>query len=251
MSAKILIFDLETYPILYYSWRLWDSHALEVLEYSSIISFSAKWLGGQHITKALCDYNNTKNPEKSLVTELWNLVDQADILVAHNGKAFDFGRMNSAFIKFNLPPPTPAQKVDTKKLAKEAFGFDSNSLEHLVQFLQLGEKMHTGGYDLWKECRADNPKAWAKMKKYNAYDVTLLEKVYLALRPWTSNHPNLNLYNRGEGCPKCGGPDYKIQSRGIHRAKTRNYQRFQCQTCKGWLKSIIAIKEGKATFTGI
>lgn len=250
MSAKILSFDLETFPMLYYSWRPWDSRALEVLEYSSIISFSAKWLDGNQITKAICDYK-TKNPEKSLITDLWNLIDEADIIVAHNGKAFDFGRMNSAFIKFNLPPPTPIQKVDTRRVAKEIFGFDSNSLEHLVQFLQLGEKMHTGGYELWKECRAGDPKAWAKMKKYNAHDTILLEKVYLALRPWMSNHPNLNLYSHGSGCPKCGGPDDKIQSRGTYQAKTRHYRRFQCGSCKGWLKSITAIKEDKAKFVGI
>lgn len=236
--------------MLYYSWRPWDSHALEVLEYSNIISFSAKWLGGKQVTKALCDYN-TKNPEKSLITALWMMVDEADILVAHNGKAFDFGRMNSAFVKHKLPPPSPIQKVDTKRMAKEAFGFDSNSLDNLVQYLKLGEKMATGGYDLWKECRAGNPKAWAKMKLYNAHDVVLLEKVYLALRPWIVNHPNLNLYNRGEGCPKCGGPDDKIQSRGEYEARTRRYHRFQCQSCKGWLKSISALKQGRATYTGV
>jgi len=250
VAAKILIFDLETFPMLYYSWRPWDSRALEVLEYSSIISFSAKWLDGKHITKALCDYN-TKNPEKSLITELWSMIDGADIIVAHNGKAFDFGRMNSAFIKFNLPPPTPVQKVDTKKVAKEIFGFDSNSLENLVQFLGLGEKMATGGYELWKECRAGNSKAWAKMKTYNAHDVTLLERVYLTLRPWMCNHPNLNLYSRGEGCPKCGGPSDRIQSRGEYEARTRLYKRYQCQTCKGWLKEVQSIKGVKAKFAGV
>lgn len=250
MEAKILSLDLETFPMLYYSWRPWDSRALEVLEYSIIISFSAKWLNGKHVTKAICDYN-TRNPEKSLIQDLWVMINEADIVVAHNGKAFDFGRMNSAFLKFKLPPPSPVQKVDTLKVAREVFGFDSNSLENLVQFLGLGEKMATGGYDLWKQCRAGDPKAWAKMKKYNAHDVTLLERVYLTMRPWMSNHPNLNLYAKNECCPKCGGPSTKIQSRGDYQAKTRLYNRYQCRTCFGWLKEVKAIKGFKSRFTNV
>lgn len=250
MTAKILFFDLETYPTLFYAWRLWDSRALEVLEYSIIISFSAKWLGGKQVTKALCDYNSV-NPERSLIIDLWELVNEADIIVAHNGKAFDFGRMNSAFLKHGLPPPSPAQKVDTRRMAKEAFGFDSTSLDNLVQYLKLGAKMNTGGYELWKECRAGNPKAWTKMKLYNAHDTLLLEKVYLKLRPWIANQPNLALYTKGTGCPKCGGPADKIQSRGVYEAKTRTYNRFQCQSCNGWLKEIRARVRSSATFTSI
>ncbi len=236
--------------MLYYAWRPWDSHALEVLEYSKIISFSAKWLHEKRvITKALCDYK--RNPDKSLLSDLWDLINEADIIVAHNGKAFDFGRMNSAFAKHDFAPPAPIQKVDTKQVAKREFGFDSNSLEHLAQFLGLGGKMATGGYELWKQCRKGDPAAWAKMKKYNAHDVVLLEKVYLKLLPWMTNHPNLNLYSRGEGCPKCGGPDNKIQSRGPYEARTRLYHRYQCMTCRGWLKESKAIKGVGAKYVGV
>lgn len=232
--------------MLYYAWRPWDTHALEVLEYSKIISYSAKWLDGEQVTKALPDFNNS---EKALIKSLWKMIDQADIIIAHNGKAFDFGRMNSAFIKHRLGPPSPAQRIDTKKVAKETFGFDSNSLADLVQFLGLGEKMATGGYELWKGCRAGDPKSWAKMKKYNAHDTLLLEKVYLTLRPWMRNHPNLNLYIDGECCPKCGGPAEKIWKRGTYAATTRTYRRFQCQTCRGWLKENKVVAKSRFTHT--
>jgi DNA polymerase III epsilon subunit-like protein len=249
LSAKILLFDLETQPALYYAWRLWDTNALEVLEYTKVISFSAKWLEGKQVTKALCDYRG--NREKSLLKDLWELITEADIIVAHNGKAFDFGRMNTSFLKYDFPPPAPTQKIDTRKMAKEVFGFDSTSLDNLAQFLGLGNKMATGGYELWKQCRANDPAAWAKMKKYNAHDVRLLEKIYLKLRPWVVMHPNLNLYSRGEGCPRCGGPDSKIHSRGEYQAKTRMYRRFQCQTCNGWLKEAVSIKGVKAKYVGV
>lgn len=235
--------------MLYYAWRHYDSHALEVLEYSKVISFSAKWLDGKQTTKALCDYK--RNQEKSLIGELWELINEADIVVAHNGKAFDFGRMNTSFLKHGFPPPAPVQKVDTKKMAKEVFGFDSNSLEHLAQFLGIGEKMATGGYELWKQCRENDAAAWAKMKKYNAHDTQLLEKIYLKLRPWIANHPNMNLYSKGEGCPKCGGPDAKVMPRGEYQSQTRVYKRYRCATCTGWLKETRSIKGLKSKYVGV
>lgn len=240
-SPKILLIDLETFPNLYYAWRLWEGRALDIKEFSYICCFSAKWLGGKHITKALPDYNKVPpaNREYQLVCDLWELVDQADILIAHNGRAFDFGRMNAQFIRHNLPPPSPTQKIDTKRVAKEVFGFDSNSLDNLCQLLNLGKKMHTGGYELWQNCMAGDPKAWAKMKKYNAHDVVLLEKLYLKLRPWMPKHPNLSLYTGGF-CPKCGSRH--IQSRGEYKSETRVYQRYQCRSCMGWLKSVKSIR---------
>lgn len=246
--AKILLIDIETFPNLFYAWRLWEGRALDIKEFSSICCFSAKWLGGKQVTKALPDFNGS---EKDLTKALWTLVNEADILIAHNGRCFDFGRMNSQFIKFGLPPPSPTQKIDTKKMATQIFGFDSNSLDNLCQFLGLGKKMNTGGYELWQQCMANDPKAWTKMKKYNGKDVTLLEKLYLTLRAWTSEQPNLSLYGHGGGCPKCGGPSNKIQSRGIYEAKTRVYNRFQCTTCKGWLKEVQSIRGIKAKFSSV
>ena len=248
MSAKILLIDIETFPNLYYAWRLWEGHALDIREFSSVCCFSAKWLGGKQVTKALPDFNGS---EKELTRALWELVNEADVLVAHNGRAFDFGRINSQFIKFGFPPPSPTKKVDTKRMATRVFGFDSNSLDNLCQFLKLGKKMATGGYELWQQCMDNDPKAWARMKKYNEHDVVLLEKLYLTLRSWSAEHPNLNLYSEGECCPKCGGPADKIQSRGTYRAETRSYRRFQCRTCMGWLKENQSIKGIRAKYVSV
>lgn len=243
-GPRILLVDIETFPNLYYAWRLWEGRALDIKKFSSIVCFSVKWLGGPQITKALPDFNGN---EKRLTKALWDLCNQADILVAHNGKAFDFGRMNAQFIRHGFGPPAPAQKIDTKRTAKRIFGFDSNSLDNLCQYLNLGKKMNTGGYELWQQCMTNNPRAWAKMKKYNAYDVVLLERLYLTLRPWMPDHPNLNLYSPGECCPKCGSQD--IQSRGEYSSATRVYRRFYCKACKGWLKGVASIRRSRLTNT--
>jgi hypothetical protein len=243
-GPKILLLDIETFPNLYYAWRLWEGRALDIKKFSNIVCFSVKWLGGQQITKALPDFGGS---EAKLTKELWKLVNDADILVAHNGRAFDFGRMNSQFLRHGLNPPSPAQKVDTKRAAKEAFGFDSVSLDNLCAYLGLGEKMETGGYDLWRKCMENDPKAWARMKKYNAHDVVLLEKLYLKLRPWMPKHPNVTLFT-GD-CPKCGS--LNIQKRGTYRSTTREYQRYQCMNCGGWCKGTKSTGKTRITNTNV
>lgn len=245
-APKILIVDIETMPNLYYSWRIWEGHALDIKEFSTICCWSAKWLGGKHVTKALTDYPK-KSAERDLILDLWKIIDEADILIAHNGNRFDFGRMNSQFIKHGLEPPSPSQKIDTKRVAKEVFGFDSNSLNNLCQLFNLGAKMETGGYDLWRKCMEGDAKAWARMKKYNAYDVTLLEKLYLKLRPWMPHHPNISLFASRGACPKCG--QKTLVSQGVYRSLTRTYQRFKCKSCGGWSRGTTLIDKTKITNT--
>lgn len=244
--GRILLIDIETFPNEYRAWRLWDGRALKVLKFSEIVCVSAKFLGEkERITFSISDH---KWNAKAFTRKLHKLVSSADILVAHNGKGFDFGRMNSQFIRHGFPPPEPTQKIDTKKAAKRVFGFDSNSLDLLCQYLGIGEKLNTGGYDLWEECMMDDPKAWKRMKKYNEHDVKLLEALYLKLRPWMPDHPNMGLYTGG-ACPKCGADENMVMPRGTYESKTRLYDRYRCKACTGWLKSVKSKGRGRFTNT--
>jgi hypothetical protein len=77
-------------------------------------------------------------------------------------------------------------------------------------------------------------KWWDKMKRYNKQDVRLLEKVYLRLRPFIKNPPNLSVF-LGPVCPKCGSKD--LQLRGMSHTQTGTYQRFYCKKCYGWAQN--------------
>ena len=96
--------------------------------------------------------------------------------------------------------------------------------------------------DLWIECLKDNPKAWVVMEKYNKRDVVAAELVYLRLRPWIAQHPNLGVFsaNSATRCPKCGSDH--VQKRGYEVTQASRYQRFQCMSCSGWSR-------GKALLT--
>jgi hypothetical protein len=238
-GPKILFLDIETFPLIGDMWGMWKTNVLAVREYTRICGFSAKWYNGPQITKILPDYegyNNTVWDDYLLVLELHSLLDNADIVVAHNGDQFDVKTINARFILHGLKPPAPYQTVDTKKVAKKVFRFASNSLNNVCDFLALGRKFTTGGYELWQKCMAGDRAAWAKMKRYNANDVKLLEKLYLKLLPWNPDQPNARMFNPDAECPKCGkGP---LQKRGFHIAKTRSYQRYQCKSCHGWSRKV-------------
>lgn len=238
MAPKILFYDLETMANKAFVWGKYEQDVIAYIQEGYILSWSAKWLGGKQITRGLYDYSGYKPnvpDDKKLISELHDLISQADIIVAHNGDRFDIRKMNTRFVFHKLSPPAPYKSVDTLKVAKKHFAFNSNKLDDLGNFLGVGRKVKHPGFDLWLGCETGNPAAWKLMKRYNKQDVLLLEAVYKKLLPWISNHPNQGFYREGTACPKCGS--VKLQSRGTQVALGGKFQRYQCQDCGGWARS--------------
>lgn len=237
-KPKILFFDIETTPNLAWIWRKYEQNALAFEQVTYLLSWSAKWLGGSQITKGLIDYkgyNKDRTNDFALVSELWALLDEADVVVAHNGKSFDVKIVNARFSFWGLSPPKPYKIVDTKTQSKTHFWFTSNSLNDIAEYLGLGTKLTHTGFSLWLKCMAGDKKAWALMLKYNAQDIILLEKVYKKLLPYMSNHPNLSSIKESMVCVRCGSRS--LQSRGEVKTLGGVYKRYQCNGCGGWNRS--------------
>ena len=236
MSVKLLLLDIETAPSLGYVWGKYDQNVIEFKESWFILSFAWKWLGEKEVSvRALCDYKSyikDRSNDKPLLADLWKLLDEADIIIAHNGDAFDVKRINARLVLHGFPPPSTYKTVDTLKIARRNFKFDSAALKDLAVYFNVGEKLPHQGFKTWKGCMEGDKTAWEVMKEYNQRDITILERIYLLLRPWGA-HPDLRLYS-GTGCPTCGS--LKIQRRGLMHLKTRSYQRLNCQGCGSWFK---------------
>lgn len=244
---NILCIDIETAPNLGFVWGKWQQ---DVYEYQSewyVMCYSAKWLRGKQFTKGLPDYkgySKDRENDKLLVKDLWELLNEADIVIAHNGDQFDIRKMNTRFLQWGMPPPKPYKTIDTKKVARRYFGFNSNKLDDLGASLGLGRKLKHTGFDLWRRCLNADLKAWKVMKAYNKQDVLLLERLYLKMRPWIQNHPNLGMYGDGTKCPKCGGKN--LQRRGYFTYKnTTKYQIIWCKSCGGWSRATLNLQETK------
>jgi predicted RNA-binding Zn-ribbon protein involved in translation (DUF1610 family) len=247
-SPRILTLDIETAPFESLTWGLWDQNIglNQIQKETSILSYAAKWLDSRSIIYQDTSgrgAEETRNDWK-LLDSLWHLLDEADIVVAQNGAAFDVKRVNARLVASGFPPYSPIRVIDTKLVAKKHFAFSSNRLEWLARYLADGPKddhRKFPGMELWTECLKDNPKAWKVMKQYNIKDTVLCEKVYKTLRPWMDQHPNLGAYTLDTQmvCPKCGSA--KLEARGTRSLQQGMYQRYQCQKCKGWARGKVML----------
>lgn len=241
MKAKRLFFDIETAPMLGSVWGLWEQNiSLDMLEKDwYILSFSCKWDGEKDVY--YFDQRDAKDIEndKELLKKLWKFLDEADEVVAQNGKKFDVPKVNARFILNDMLPPSPYRVVDTLQMAKRNFAFTSNKLEYLSEKLLPPSKRKLKhkkfpGYSLWKECLKGNEQAWKEMEAYNRMDTIALELLYKKLLPWSKGKPNQAVYidTTKKCCTHCGSS--KVQSKGWHYTNTTKYQRFVCKSCGGY-----------------
>ena len=248
---KILLLDIETSPTRFFAWGLFQeitSTAFMERDWY-ILCWSAKWLGEKNVHGSALidfkDYKPGKENDKQVLEKLWPLLDEADIVIAHNGIGFDRKKIQARFIMNGMKPPSPYRMIDTLLICRNEFGFTSNKLGDVAKFLGVGEKVDTGGFQLWRDCLDGIASAWAKMIKYCRWDILLLEKVYLALRPYIPLHPHVNMESVRPCCPKCGSDD--INFRGYVVTNLSKFKRFVCLGCGGWGR--LRINESKKVLT--
>ena len=135
-KPKILIYDIETAPILGYVWGLWQNNVgLNQIESDwYALSWSAKWLGSPEDEVMYMDQRHAKNIEddSKMLKDIWKLLDEADIVITQNGKKFDQKKLNARFIMHGMKPPNSYRHIDTLQIAKRVFGFTSNKLEYMI-----------------------------------------------------------------------------------------------------------------------
>ena len=236
-GPKILLLDIETAPVLGYVWGLWENNLSlnQVKQDWFVLSWSAKWLGDAPSKAMYMDQRNAKNMEddSKIISGIWKLLDEADVIITQNGKKFDAKKLNARFILNGMQPPSSYKHIDTLQIAKRHFAFTSNKLEYMtdklcVKYKKLSHKEFSG-FELWKECLKGNKKAWDVMKKYNIYDILSLEELYHKLIPW-DNTINFNLYrNDVEVRCSCGSKD--MTKNGFFYTNVGKYQRYRCVKC--------------------
>ncbi len=242
-SARILLVDVETAPILGFVWGLWDNNvALNQIKSDwHLLSWSAKWLGDSPKKIMYQDQRNSKNIEddSGILKGIWKLLDEADVVIGQNSKAFDIKKLNARFVLNGMQPPSSFKQIDTMLLAKKHFAFTSNRLEYMTgklckKYKKLKVKKFQG-FELWSECLKGNVKAWNEMKRYNIYDVLSLEELYTKLIPW-DNSVNFNLYT-DEAITKCSCGSSNFRNKGYIYTATGKFARYKCKDCGSEIRS--------------
>lgn len=253
-EPRVLLYDIETTHNKVAAFRLLNDFTLpheNILQERYIVCASWKWLGEKKVY-AVSTLDDPKRFKKDftddfvVVSKLHDIISEADVIVGHNGDHYDLKFSETRMLKQGLSPLPPATTIDTLKVARARFMFNSNKLDYLGQFLGVGQKIHTGN-DLWLRVLDGDADAIREMVVYNKQDVLLLEDVFLKLRPYMPNHINRQLFGNdhvGE-CPRCGSRH--IQARGRRVAISNVYNQFQCQECGGWFREKTADKKVKTT----
>lgn len=231
---KRLYFDIEVSPNLMFSWSSGYNLSIpftSIIKERAVICIAYKW---EHENKVHClEWN--KGEDKQLLKDFLKILNEADEIVGQNSDNFDVKwlRTRCLFHKIEMLPEY--NQVDTYKLAKKYFRFNSNSLNYMSSFLGHGNKIKTE-YSLWTKIVLENDsKAMSKMVDYAMKDVLLLEKVHQEMIPYTKHRTHVAVLNGFTkiDCPECGSNNthsrgYMVSAAGVKK------NRCQCQDCGKW-----------------
>jgi len=237
---KILLFDIETALMEVYVWGLYKQY----IPHTNIIkdengeekswfclSWAAKWLYDDTILSDIVTPDESiARDDSRILKSIWKLIDEADIVIAQNGDKFDIRKLNARFIVNEIYPPSPFRSVDTLKVARREFQFDSNSQDYLTKLLKLPQKLKTD-LQLWIDCMAGDQKRLDEMAEYNRHDVMGLEEMYLRFRPYIKNHPNLGVLMEMDVCPNCGC-EHLDETEATYFTSANQFPVYRCQGCK-------------------
>lgn len=233
---KILVFDIETAPMQSYHWGIWQQNIglNMIIQDWTVLSWAAKWAGSNEVFYQDVFKQKNMRDDRKVLQGIWDLLDEADIVVTQNGVSFDVKKLNARFIQVGMKPPSSFKHYDTKLMAKKYFAFTSNKLEYLTDKLCTKYKKlkHAkfGGFSLWQQFLAGNPEAQEEMEQYNRYDVLSLEELFFKILPW-DNRIDFNTYsaNTEMHICTCGSIDFK--KKGFHYTRQGKYQKYICKTC--------------------
>lgn len=254
-EPRILLYDIENAYLIGAAWQVYETNILEVLQQPYILSIAYKLLGEDkthvlsipqfHGYKTKGPWGYLPEQEEEVITAFHEIMGRADYLLGHNSDNFDYKKLNSTFIKYSLPPPKPTQNIDTLKALRRIGKFPSNKLDDICGVLGIGRKLPHTGKHLWTACMKGDRAAWETMKAYNKHDVNpLLEGLYNRIRPFITNHPNLNLFlRRALACPRCGHW-HVIKSKPKYTAIGVK-QQYQCMNCFGYFTDQTELLDSK------
>lgn len=231
-NRKRLFFDIETSPNI---GLFWEAGYKKNIDYSNIIKERAiicicyKWEDSKEVGYLTWD---SKQCDKKMLQKFIDIANTADEMVGHNGDRFDLAwiRTRCLFHRINMFPTYTT--IDTLKVSRNKFRFNSNKLDYIAKYLGMGEKIKTE-FGLWKAIVLHKDKAaMDKMVKYCQQDVKLLEKVYkeLSIHILSKVHYGVIFGADRGSCPECGSDEIVRRCNRVTASGVKKIQ-YQCNTC--------------------
>jgi len=231
-KRKRLYFDIEVSANVGLFWQ--SGYKLQIgteniIKERAVICICYKWEEDKDVYYLHWD---RKQDDKKLLEEFIQVANEADELVGHNGDKFDLAWIRTRCLLHRIEMFPQYNTIDTLKIARSKFRFNSNRLDYIGKFLGLGQKIHTD-FNLWKDIMLNNDKeALDKMIDYCIQDVVLLEKVHKELNNHIPAKTHYGvIFGEGRGtCPECGSDDIVKNNKRVSASGLVKIQ-YKCKTC--------------------
>jgi uncharacterized protein YprB with RNaseH-like and TPR domain len=231
-QRRRLFFDIETSPNVGLFWEAGYKKNIDtsnIIKERAIICICWKWEDDKNVEFVHWD---SKQCDKALLQKFIKVANEADELVGHNGDRFDLAWIRTRCLYHKIEMFPTYKTIDTLKISRQKFRFNSNRLNYIAQFLGIGSKIKTD-YNLWKDIVLSKcKKSMDKMVKYCQMDVILLEKVYKKLSGHIESKTHYGVRFGGDrgSCPECGSDELIRAATSISATGTKKV-RFKCKTC--------------------
>ena len=240
-EPKILYYDLELSPTKGYVWSRFKQFLSndQILSEFFLLTHSYVWNDGDVQGLRLTGREALEENDECIVDQAWHLLHNCDILVGHNLRRFDSKKLNARFAQYGYKAPSPYKIIDTLEICKKKFAFPSNKLNDVCQYLGIGVKADTGGFQCWKDACAGSDEALEHMLTYNKQDVHLTRELYKKLRGYDNNAVNVAVMcdNVGSLCTSCGSDNISVVEGKFAYTPNSKYQVYECGECKTHLRS--------------
>lgn len=241
-GAKVLFLDLEVSASIVAAFSMFKHFSTpdHIIQFPYILTYASNWLH-ESPDKIECyglddfyAFDRDITNDKPLVERIWALLDKADIVAIQN-ESFDRGWFTQRCAVHGLPEPSPYRVVCTLKGMKKSMALPSNSLGYATRYFDLPhKKLANEGISLWIKCMEGDVDAFGRMKDYNIGDIPTLRELYLKIRAYIPNHPNVALYfGDSEDVMRCGvcGSKHLELLEGKAYTNLSIFDAYRCRDC--------------------
>lgn len=194
-TANILYIDLEVSKSRVFSYGLrvpsgyMNPEDLDKEYY--VICWSASYVGQNKVwSDCVTPKDARKWSDKNILGRLRELMDAADIIAGHNVENYDVKRANTRFLLNGIEPVASKKTLDSLKIARSKFAFESNRLGYISQKLGLRDKDDIRNKDWLKIVTTGDEATLKKVLRYNRGDVMNGKGVLEKLMSYSGKSPN-------------------------------------------------------------
>lgn len=247
---RILILDVER-VMPEYRIRSWSRKYDRYLHYDQLVTDARtalvawSWYDEDEI-HAAAEWD--KGGRNQFLKRVHRVMEQADIIVTHNGANADEPWLLADFTiprkgapgahQFKrLPELPPWKTVDTLKTlrSKRYKGIDFKGLDAVCQIVGLPGKTDSYDYRVMDAAVAGDTEAQEQITSYCKGDVAAERFVYDWARPGMANHPHLIVEGKGAllVCNRCGSAE-TLPNAKRWMANVQSYEMLRCSGCTGY-----------------